>query len=61
MHGVYVGPDQDLKGETALLQLKISEAENRVWLLAQFDNHRTGLGYGWHPYPINQFHVWRPE
>lgn len=52
LRGYYIGADDALKGEHALLETK----GNRV--LAQFDRHETGLGYGWHPYPPEDFFIY---
>jgi hypothetical protein len=53
LRGYYIGADDALKGEHALLQVKGARVE------AQFDSHRAGLGYGWHPYPPEDFFIYR--
>lgn len=50
--GFYIGADDDLKGQHAMLRIRQKRLE------AQFDDHATGLGYGWHPYPAEHFAIY---
>ena len=48
--GFYIGADDDLKGETAILRETATSA-----VLAQFDNYAAGLSRGWHRYARSDF------
>ncbi len=48
-HGEYVGRDPALRGKKAL----VSNSGDGV--VAQFDDHSTGLGYGWHTFGNHDF------
>jgi len=51
-HGIYIGSRADLKDKGALLQ-----AGKPGKALAQFDDVKTGLGYGWHEFDKSDFKV----
>lgn len=50
--GCYVGPALALQGLTAVLVVDGSET-----VQAQFDNVKTGLGYGWFDFPEEYFEI----
>lgn len=54
--GIYIGNpnskrQKSLKGQTALLR----ESPRKGFVLAQFDDRGTGLGYGWHEFSEHKF------
>ena len=50
-YGAYVGDDPTLKGHHAMLMLSVDEGH----VVAQFDDHKTGKGYGWWKFPEEDF------
>jgi hypothetical protein len=63
IHGVYIGALPELKGKTALLQTQEHmQARANATVLAQFDDVSTGLGLGWHQFPVTDFELdWLEE
>ncbi|MDX9698621.1 MAG: hypothetical protein RBT55_03525 [Rhodocyclaceae bacterium] len=58
-HGTYVGREEKLKGETALLRINPQLPEQ---VQAQFDNleleyNGVNLAHGWHIFPLAAFEV----
>lgn len=56
LHGTFIGSPNSkrkrlLKGKTAMLR----EDPNPEYILAQFDDRDTGLGYNWHRFPKSYF------
>lgn len=54
IRGYYIGADDDLKGEHALIQVR----DRGLTVIAQFDNVKTGLGFRWHPYEPSDFFLY---
>lgn len=46
MAGHYIGPREDLKGQSAVLQHR--RIDNVI--LAQFNDRKTGMAFGWFPF-----------
>ena len=57
MHGTYVGTDDALADKTAIL---MDSDRHLGEYLAQFDDVSTGLGYGWHRFPVIDFELDKP-
>ena len=51
VHMAYVGARPNLKGCTALTRL----SRNQGYVVAQFDDVDTSLGYGWHELEASSF------
>ena len=51
MIGTYIGDNEELKGETALLQWDFPQ------IMAQFDNWDTGLSHGWYPFASSDWEI----
>ena len=59
LKGEYLGSPnskrrKSLKGKTALLDRKCTPG----YVRAQFDDVKTGLGYGWHRFPEYHFRIY---
>jgi hypothetical protein len=54
LHGIYIGPNALLKGKGSLLR---SLKHNAKYWGAQFDDIRTGFGFGWFEFPKEVFKV----
>lgn len=60
-HAAYCGPDKRLRGKTAIIRRSAalgrpgSLRSNVDRVVAQFDDIRTGMGYGWRQFPSRHF------
>lgn len=52
MHAIYCGPDVRLRGRGALVLPRAGVPDR---LVAQFNSHKTGLGFGWWSFPWHHF------
>ena len=61
LHGTYIGPTEELKGETAIIQIR--EGYRPGICFAQFDNlekfsrHEYDYALGWHIYNLTEFEL----